>query len=209
MALSGTSTRRLDTPAARLRRGLSLIELLIVIAIIGILASLLFPAIMVMQNSARRTACDNHARQIELAILSYLDVIRPHLLEPHNDEYPSGWTIAILPFTEEYALANLFNYKRPPTAPENLAVARDHRPALYVCPATLEFDSTLPGVGVCNYVLILDPDGARANQLRKADWYVKDAPEGSRFPWFTGPEIAHKDKDYPSPHPRATEIFGD
>ncbi len=65
----------------RSNRGFTLVELLVVVAIIGILIGMLLPAVQSVREAARRTSCMNNLRQLSLAILNY---------ESAHQQYPSG-----------------------------------------------------------------------------------------------------------------------
>lgn len=71
-------TRRSDSAK---RSGFTLIELLTVVAIIGILVSLLFPAVQAVRNAARQSSCLNNFRQIALAC---------HNFESANQRLPTA-----------------------------------------------------------------------------------------------------------------------
>jgi prepilin-type N-terminal cleavage/methylation domain-containing protein/prepilin-type processing-associated H-X9-DG protein len=100
-------------------KGFTLVELLVVIAIIGILVSLLLPAIQAAREAARRTECSNHLKQLSLAMLHYMDA-QGHFPSagygigwgPHPDRgmgasQPGGFFYVLLPFLENKQLFEL------------------------------------------------------------------------------------------------------
>lgn len=91
-------------PSRRSNSGFTLVELLVAIAIIGVLVALLLPAIQSAREAARRISCSNHLRQIGLATLNYHDT-NGHLPPPklggsRTTTMGSTWVL-LLPYLEE------------------------------------------------------------------------------------------------------------
>ncbi|HEV3025421.1 MAG TPA: DUF1559 domain-containing protein, partial [Pirellulales bacterium] len=126
------------------RQAFTLIELLAVIAIIGLLLALVLPAVQAARESARRTQCTNNLKQMGIALHNYHDALGsfpPGYLAtvPYNnsdhDTMPGwGWSSLLLPYTEQNALAAMLNFGLPIEHPANAAAIAVQLP-LYLCPS--------------------------------------------------------------------------
>jgi len=125
------------------KNGFTLIELLVVIAIIGVLASLLLPAVQAARESARNMQCTSNLRQLGLALHNYHDSNRsfPAGWVGYNGREPDalggpgwGWGAAILPFVEQGNLRELVDFSRPMTSHRNENAVRFFVP-LFQCPS--------------------------------------------------------------------------
>lgn len=146
----------------RATTGFTLVELLVVIAVTGILVALLLPAVQAARESARRIGCANNLKQIGLALHNYESTFRrlppAFLLKPFG-ETRGSWSIhaRILPFIEQESLGNEIDLAQDwhqqvdtgipaaristymcPSEPEDFPRLKDSRP--YVHPINYGFN---------------------------------------------------------------------
>ena len=136
------------------RSGLTLIEALVVVAVIGLLAGLLMVAVQSSRELARRMTCQDRLRQIGLAVQSH-ESARGALPALYNgtflpmprsalDEFHfHSWRTAILPQLDQSALASTLVPSDPITLPSN-QTAVNVELAVFLCPSTANVDANLP-----------------------------------------------------------------
>ena len=100
--------------------GFTLVELLVVIAIIGVLISLLLPAVQSTREASRRTSCWNNLKQLGLAVQNY-EGVHGRLPRSGTDDEPYAdlrhlengkklsWVVLLLPYFEQKNLFDQFD----------------------------------------------------------------------------------------------------
>ncbi len=154
------------------KRGFTLVELLVVITIIGILISLLLPAVQAAREAARRTQCANNLKNLGIAYhnLGSAFPARPTV------EVPSGWIQALMPYTENQ---------------ESMLICPNHDPE--ESPG-----GNVPRLSIFvrnnGYDITLDPSHARC---RESQWVKNQYGGQYTFPPAVGLEIEdHTDWDW-------------
>src|SRR5438445_4342606 len=135
----------------RPRCGFTLVELLVVIAVIGVLVALLLPAVQSAREAARRNQCSNNLKQIGLGVHNYNDTYQVMPAGNYHSVFGS-WLVFLLPYVEQqtlrdrYSNAGMAGY--PATGDRygtaiNLPVTTTQLKA-YVCPSDTK--SAQPGI---------------------------------------------------------------
>jgi prepilin-type N-terminal cleavage/methylation domain-containing protein/prepilin-type processing-associated H-X9-DG protein len=121
------------------RHGFTLVELLAVIAIIGVLVALLLPAMQAAREAARKAQCANNLRQIARALHAYHDGRRSFPPSTVVDKYYRGWwswTARILPELDERPLYERLDLREDVWANcHKVKPYTSQRLAVLVCPS--------------------------------------------------------------------------
>lgn len=155
----------------RNRSGFTLVELLVVIAIIGVLVSLLLPAVQMAREAARRSQCSNNLRQITLAAHMYHDAHK--CLPPGNTNTTALSTHAfLLPFLEQDNIQQSINFNAKWSDAAN-AIPLAKRIPTFLCPSDPQSQTPIgwagnnyracQGSGILNGLPATDPADSNYN----------------------------------------------
>jgi prepilin-type N-terminal cleavage/methylation domain-containing protein len=109
----------------------TLVELLVVIAVVGLLMAILLPAVQTARAAAHRSQCKNNLKQLGLAMHHYHDV---HRGLPEPSYRPWSWGSRLLPFCEQKAMYDQFDWRLPPWDGRNIHLV-ETRLAVFRCPS--------------------------------------------------------------------------
>lgn len=138
------------------RPALTVLELLVVVAIIGVLIGLLVPAIQKARAAADRLKCANNIRQIGLALHSYHDAngglpFTTIELLGGGDQLRIHWIPYILPYVGQEALYKLYDFKADSWDPINDRGVNQTRIPTLECPSAPPGLLDLFGRAITNY----------------------------------------------------------
>lgn len=184
-AILSASGFRLMSRRTLRRPAVSLVELLVVLFIMGIMLSLLLPALSGARNKANDVKCKNNLRQVQMALSRSISSMK---------KFPARnrCTIESLRWMEEGPLYDAIKNNTNRNAEYG-------RPPLFYCPFQEDFPSRVAAVGFCHFVLVVDrPDdpGADRRLVKNVKWEVIDRklldedPEKPEEPWYVGPEMS-------------------
>lgn len=159
------------------RSAFTLVEVLVVIAIIGVLVALLLPAVQAAREAARRMQCSNSLKQLALATHNYENsnrVFPPTFCwNKVSGDKGGNWSglARLMPFVEELNLYKGINFKVGyntvmfPTGSTTLLMT--NRIAAFMCPSELNDTARLNASGV--------PDAYPVNYVfNEGPWLIYD-----------------------------------
>jgi len=141
------------------RRGMTLVELLVVVAVVATLIALLLPAVQGAREAARRTVCLNNLRHQGCALHGHLLARRRFPVgclewqwngSPKPTNRCLAWSSYILPWLDEQPLADRIDFSKPFNHAANASAAAAVVP-IYICPSADRLGGLVGGMGRCDY----------------------------------------------------------
>ena len=172
------------------RAGFTLIELLVVIAIIGVLVSLLLPAVQSAREAARRIQCVNNLSQLNLALLNYQsshEVLPPGSVDnagPISDMpqgYHFGWIASLLPHLELSSVYHNLNFNVSVYDPSN-TTATAVKASVLSCPSDPSNLVSSTGAAQTNYAACHDGTETPIDTDNNGLLFLNSAISTSRIP---------------------------
>jgi prepilin-type processing-associated H-X9-DG protein len=130
---------------------------LMVLGIVGVAFLLLLPTVRTGREAARRNLCNNHLKQIAIALQNYQDAhdaLPPAYTVDAAGKPLHSWRTLILPYLEERTLYESIDLTKPWDDPVN-AKARETSLSVYQCPSTDD-----PDGNTTTYLAVVTPNSA-------------------------------------------------
>jgi prepilin-type N-terminal cleavage/methylation domain-containing protein len=187
-----------------LRRGMTVVELLVTISIIGMLMALLFPAVHAARETARKSTCQNHLRQLGGAMMAHETNFGrlpsggwggawlPDPRRGSGDRQPGGWAHALLPFLERGDLYALGRSESTARNRAEVAMLSAMPLTVFNCPSrrdAVPYPITLP--------IALQPYGSDPVQMAARSDYAANAGDQPRceIAGYMGPPTLEEGDD--------------
>lgn len=120
-----------------LRHGFTIIELMVVVAIVGIIVALALPAVVSIRSSARSLQCKNNLHNLGLAMHN-LQGTTKHFPRsayiPDEQSYPFSCFVELLPYLEKQSVFDSLRFRELPNSIANAEVAMDAAMTILRCP---------------------------------------------------------------------------
>ena len=153
---SSNDLENLTMTKSRTMHGFTIVELLIVIAVVAVLLTLCLPFVQHARNDARRLQCQNNLKQIGLALHNYHNVTKvfpPGWTQHHPLPGPQtrfGWSVFILPYMDQAPLYKRLEFQDQRAEP---MATFQTRIVAYRCPSdpSGDINSACGDLGTMNY----------------------------------------------------------